>query len=128
MQSAYSPHQNGRPDPGEVCWAYGAYEDDPSRGKDRPVLIIGTDGDDWLALMLTSKDHDGNRAVKELPNGIAIDKYGHRWLDIGTGAWDREGRPSEVRLDRLLRIKHVRREGAALDQATFERVVALAKL
>jgi hypothetical protein len=45
-------------------------------------------------------------------------------MDIGTGAWDREGRPSEVRLDRLLVLDSVRREGAALDQATFARVIA----
>jgi hypothetical protein len=37
-------------------------------------------------------------------------------MDIGTGAWDSQRRPSEVRLNRLLRIEPagVRREGAAL--------------
>jgi hypothetical protein len=125
---AYAPVANGRPDPGEVCWAWVPYEDDPRQGKDRPVLIVGTEGDHWLGLMLTSKDHDGRRAVRELPNGVAVDHFGHQWVDIGTGAWDHEGRPSEVRLDRLLRITHVRREGAAVDPATFQRVVELAGL
>lgn len=124
---AYAPVANGRPDPGEVCWAWVEFEDDPTQGKDRPVLIIGTEGDHWLGLMLTSKDHDRG-AVRELPNGVAVDRFGHRWLDVGIGGWDREGRPSEVRLDRLLRISHVRREGAAIDRATFEKVVGLVRL
>jgi hypothetical protein len=50
-------------------------------------------------------------------------------MDVGTGGWDREGRPSEVRLDRLLVLETaaIRREGAALDQATFDAVVAEAR-
>ena len=52
-------------------------------------------------------------------------------LDVhaGTGGWDRERRPSEVRLDRLLELAPgaVRREGAALDRAVFERVVSEAR-
>src|ERR1700752_2148705 len=36
---AYAPEADGEPDPGEVVWAWVAYEDDPSRGKDRPVLL-----------------------------------------------------------------------------------------
>ncbi|BBH17938.1 hypothetical protein Back2_22250 [Nocardioides baekrokdamisoli] len=124
-QIGYAPVPDGRADPGEVCWAWVPFEDDPSRGKDRPVLIVGVEGDLWLALMLTSKDHD-REAVEELPNGVAVDHFGHRWLDIGAGAWDREGRPSEVRLDRLLRLSKVRREGAALDEAMFRRVAAAA--
>ena len=50
-------------------------------------------------------------------------------MDVGSGGWDREGRPSEVRLDRLLVLDPaaIRREGAALDQAIFEQVVAAAR-
>jgi hypothetical protein len=50
-------------------------------------------------------------------------------MDVGSGAWDGEGRPSEVRLDRLLRLPEsgVRREGAALDRALFDEVVAAAR-
>jgi hypothetical protein len=50
-------------------------------------------------------------------------------MDVGTGGWDRQRRPSEVRLDRLLELAPdaVRREGAALDRATFERVVSEAR-
>jgi hypothetical protein len=50
-------------------------------------------------------------------------------MDVGTGGWDREGRPSEVRLDRLLVLETaaIRREGAALDRATFDAVLAEAR-
>lgn len=46
------------------------------------------------------------------------------WLGIGSGARDREGRPSHVRLDRVLEVgEHdIRREGAVLGQAPFDRV------
>jgi hypothetical protein len=47
-------------------------------------------------------------------------------MDVGTGGWDHEGRPSEVRLDRLLVLEEsaLRREGAALDETVFDAVVA----
>src|ERR671937_230285 len=54
----YAPKPDGRPDPGEVVWTWVPYEDDASRGKDRPVLIIGRVGGDLAGLLLTSKDHD----------------------------------------------------------------------
>jgi hypothetical protein len=45
-------------------------------------------------------------------------------MDVGSGSWDSRGRPSEIRLDRILRLDpgSVRREGAALDRALFLRV------
>ena len=50
-------------------------------------------------------------------------------MDVGTGGWDRQRRPSEVRLDRVLRLRasEVRREGAALDRAIFDAVVEAAR-
>jgi hypothetical protein len=71
--------------------------------------------------MLTSKDHDRDAAEEA--------RAGRHWMDVGSGGWDRQGRPSEVRLDRLLRLdpSAVRREGAALDRGVFERVVEAAK-
>jgi len=116
----YAPRINGRADVGEVCWAWVAFEDDPWQGKDRPILIMGKRGRALLALMLTSK----NRAD---PGAVSTDRYGRTWLDIGSGEWDRERRPSEVRLDRLLVVRRVRREGAAVDRATYERVLAAAR-
>ncbi len=118
---AYSPRADGRPDPGEVVWAWVPYEEDSSRGKDRPILIIGRregDSGQLVGLMLTSKDHDRDAAQEA--------SHGRHWMDIGTGGWDSQRRPSEVRLDRLLEVDShaVRREGAALDRAIFDRVVA----
>ena len=39
----YAPDLDGRADPGEIVWTWVVYEDDPSRGKDRPVLVVGRD-------------------------------------------------------------------------------------
>jgi hypothetical protein len=79
---------------------------------------VGREGDRLLALALTSKDHDRDAAQEAAA--------GRRWMDVGAGGWDRERRPSEVRLDRLLRLDPaaVRREGAALDRSRFDAVVA----
>lgn len=119
----YRPEADGLPDPGEVCWAWVPYEEDPSQGKDRPVLVIaaGTaeDGEPLYAcLVMTSKDHDRD-AEQEAAAG-------RHWMDVGAGAWDRERRPSEVRLDRVvpLRESEVRREGAALDPEIYAAVLA----
>jgi hypothetical protein len=121
MDTSYEPNPDGQPDPGEVVWAWVAYEDDPSQGKDRPVLLVGRDGDDLLGLQLTSKDHDRDAEDEA--------RYGRHWMDVGRGDWDREHRDSEVRLDRLLRLPaaEVRREGAALDRQVFDAVVAAAR-
>jgi hypothetical protein len=120
MRTEYSPDADGDPDPGEVVWAWVPYEDDPSQGKDRPVLLVARDGTDVLGLQLTSKDHDRDAADEA--------RWGRYWMDIGTGAWDNEARESEVRLDKLLRLRiaDVRREGAALDPQLFDQVVAAA--
>ncbi len=117
----YSPELDGAPDPGEVVWAWVTYDDDPSQGKDRPVLLIGFDGETLLGLQLSSQDHDRDAADEA--------RYGRYWLDVGAGAWDSQRRPSEVRLDRLLRLdaKEVRREGAVLDQDMFESVIRAAR-
>ena len=93
------------------------FEEDNSVGKDRPVLLVGSDGDWLLALMLTSKDHD---------HDAAQDAAGREWVDIGSGGWDRSGRPSEVRVNRLIRVdpEAIRREGAVLARERFEEVAS----
>jgi len=121
LAATYAPRADGRPDPGEVVWGWVPFEDDPQRGKDRPVLLLARDGDRLVGLMLTSKDHDRDAAQEA--------RHGRYWMDVGTGGWDRERRPSEVRLDRLIELPldAVRREGAALDRAVFDRVVVEAR-
>ena len=90
------------------------YEEDYSQGKDRPVLLVGNAGRYLLGIMLTSKDHDRDGRQDE------------DYMDIGTGAWDRQLRPSEAKLDRVLQIDAagIRREGAILDAGTFDLVAA----
>ncbi|HUX71286.1 MAG TPA: type II toxin-antitoxin system PemK/MazF family toxin [Cellulomonadaceae bacterium] len=114
VRTSYAPRLDGEADPGEIVWTWVPFEEDPSRGKDRPVLVIGRDTTCLLALMLSSKDHTATTPGGQRP--------GQRWLDLGTGAWDPRRRPSEVRLDRVLRIdpRRVRREGAVLDRARFD--------
>lgn len=107
----YSPDLDGRADPGEVVWTWVVFEDDPSRGKDRPVLVVGRDSATLLGLMLSSQErHASDRD----------------WVGIGAGDWDYEGRASWVRLDRVLDVPEegIRREGAVLDKTTFEVVAA----
>lgn len=116
--TTYAPTPDGRPDPGEIVWTWVPFEEDHTQGKDRPVLLIARD-DPWLlAVMLTSKDHDRDAAQEA--------RAGRHWQDIGSGAWDAKGRPSEVRVDRILRVdpQAVRREGAVLARERFEAVAA----
>jgi hypothetical protein len=117
FEPEYAPRADGQPDPGEVVWAFVPYEEDHTRGKDRPVLVVGRDGELLLALMLSSKDHDLDAADEA--------RYGRHWMDVGTGGWDRRRRGSEVRLDRVLRLdpRSVRREGSGLDRSVFDEVV-----
>ena len=121
LDVSYGPRADGRPDPGEIVWAWVPYDEGDGRGKDRPVLVLGRRGEDLLGLSLSSQDHDRDAAEEA--------RHGRIWTDIGSGPWDARRRPSEVRLDRLLVLRPaaVRREGAALDRARFERVVAEAR-
>jgi hypothetical protein len=107
----YSPNLDGRADPGEVVWTWVTYEEDPTRGKDRPVLVIGRDHTTLLGLMMSSQEsHAADRS----------------WVSIGSGSWDDAGRASWVRLDRVLDVpeESIRREGAILERHIFDVVAA----
>lgn len=112
----YAAAPDGEPDPGEIVWAWVPYEEDHSRGKDRPVLLIGRDGPWLLGLGLTSKDHHRDEEQER--------RAGRLWADLGRGPWDARGRESDVRVNRILRIdpERIRREGAVLDATRFERI------
>lgn len=106
---AYAPDLDGHADPGEIVWTWVEFEENDGRGKDRPVLVVGRDGDRLLGLQLSSQhsrdDDEG-------------------WLGLGSGHWDPEGRPSWVRLDRVLDVPEqgIRREGAICPRPRFEAV------
>jgi hypothetical protein len=105
----YAPDLDGRADPGEVVWTWVTYEEDPTRGKDRPVLVVGRDHATLLGLMLSSQERHATDGS---------------WVSIGSGSWDGEGRASWVRLDRVLDVPEqgIRREGAILERTIFDRV------
>jgi len=107
----YSPDLDGMADPGEIVWTWVPYEEDPSRGKDRPLLVVGRRGRSLLGMMVSSKGRRGD----------------DDWLEIGTGPWDRQGRVSYLRLDRIYEFDEddIRREGAVLDPQRFVRVAAV---
>lgn len=105
----YAPDLDGDADPGEIVWTWVAFEENDGRGKDRPVLVVGREGQRLLGLQLSSQSkHDDD-------NG---------WLGLGSGPWDSEGRPSWVRLDRVLDVpeKGIRREGAICPKPKFDMV------
>ena len=103
----YTPHLDGDPDPGEVVWTWVPFEEDPTLGKDRPVVIIGRHGADLSGVALTSKQRARDH------------------VEVGTGPWDASGRPSYAKVDRLLDIDpaEVRREGAVLGRRRFDAVI-----
>ena len=115
--ASYQPIMDGDADPGEVVWTWVPYQEDASVGKDRPAVVIGAEGEGVYLLQLTSKDHSRDAAEE-----AAAGRY---WFDIGSGAWDPKGRPSEVRLDRALWVKatDVRREGSILPEVTWRRII-----
>jgi hypothetical protein len=109
VRMSYSPQPDGAPDPGEVVWTWVPFEENDGRGKDRPVLVVAVESaGTYLAVQLTSKDHDGEGD----------------FVSIGAGRWDGEHRPSWVNLDRVIRVHEggMRREASALPHEAFERV------
>src|SRR5271170_5865595 len=109
VRTSYSPRTDGAPDPGEIVWTWVPFEENDGRGKGRPVLVVAAESaGTYLAVQLTSKDHDGEGD----------------FVSIGAGGWDGERRPSWVKLDRVIRVHEggMRREAAALPREPFERV------
>ena len=109
VRTSYSPRSDGAPDPGEVVWTWVPFEEGDGRGKDRPVLVVAAESaGTYLAVQLTSKDHDGEGD----------------FVPVGAGGWDGEHRPSWVNLDRVFRVHEggMRREAAALPRAPFDEV------
>lgn len=68
----YAPDLDGDADPGEVVWAWVPFEEDPTQGKDRPVLVIGYRDQLLVAVQLTSKSHDGRTDADD-------------WIEVGRG-------------------------------------------
>lgn len=112
----YAPKHDLEPDPGEVVWAWVPFEDDPIRGKDRPLAVVGRALDkpsDLVCFQLSSKPR----------------RAGSGWLAIGSGDWDSKHRPTWVKVARPLAVRSegVRREGGELTREQFEAVIDAAR-
>jgi len=105
----YSPNHDDDPDPGEVVWTWVPYEEDPTQGKDRPVVVIGRRGSILVGVPLTSKPDEREAQV-----------------NVGIGEWDSQHRVSYARVWRMLDVDpdSMRREGSTLDRRRFDEVVA----
>jgi hypothetical protein len=110
---SYRPERDGDPDPGEVVWCWVPFADEPSRGKDRPVIVMGhiEQVTDLLVVQLSSQERRRDDAD---------------WLAVGTGGWDSQRRESFADVDRPLAVAvgAVRREGGVLPRERFDDVAA----
>ncbi len=84
----YAPDLDGRADPGEIVWTWVAYEQDPTRGKDRPVLVVGRDRSVLLGLLVSSQERHaatgtGWESVLALGTTRA-EKAGYGWTGCST--------------------------------------------
>src|SRR5262245_29211229 len=105
---SYAPRADGDPDPGEVIWGWVPYEDDPTRGKDRPMVVIGRCEGRLVGVPLTSRQRRRDMQVS-----------------IGAGTWDGRRRESYARIDHPIEMATgtYRREGAVLQRDRFDAVV-----
>ncbi len=108
VQIEYSPKIDGDPDPGDVVWVWVPFEEDPTQGKDRPLVVIGRRGSKLVGVPLTTKQNTDEAQV-----------------EVGTGDWDPKHRVSFARIWRMMDIDEsaMRREGAILDTKRFELIV-----
>ena len=106
----YSPQLDGDPDPGEIVWTWVPFQEDPTQGKDRPVVVIGRHGEHLAGIPLTTRPDDREAQYK-----------------LGTGGWDPKRRTSYARIWRLVDIPPdaMRREGAVLDAERFDALVRM---
>ncbi len=104
----YSPRLDGDPDPGEIVWTWVPFEEDPTQGKDRPVVVIGRRGDKLVGVPLTTKRDDREPQVQ-----------------VGVGDWDPQRRVSYARIWRMFDVdpSRMRREGAIIERPRFADVV-----
>ena len=57
-----------------MVWTWISYEEDPTQGKDRPVVVLARTGSDVVVAQLTSKNHDIDREAGS-PLGTLLAGY-----------------------------------------------------
>ena len=115
---------DGQVDPGEVVWFWVPNHDaDPNdetttttddttpKFTERALVVIGRTGDHVLGLITS-------------PNPEHADD--EKWLDIGSGPWDEQGRRSWLRLDKVIKVAEtaIRRQGAVIPLGRFNRIAS----
>lgn len=82
------------------------FDGNPTRGKDRPVLVIRREDERTVQALLLASRLRRSR--------------GRNWLKLSRGVWDGQGRRSFVRLDRVLELDEtsLRREGRHCHQVS----------
>ena len=107
----YAPDMDGQTDPGEVVWAPVLLEGDAEKSRERAVVVVGRHKQILLGALISTHDRHADSP---------------HWLFIGSGAWDPEGRPSWVRLDKILEVPEsgIRRSGAIMPRRRFDRIAA----
>ncbi|MDK8768165.1 type II toxin-antitoxin system PemK/MazF family toxin [Corynebacterium freneyi] len=107
----YAPDMDGQTDPGEVVWAPVMLEGDAEKSRERAVVVVGRHKQILLGALISTHDRHADSP---------------HWLFIGSGAWDPEGRPSWVRLDKILEVPEsgIRRSGAIMPRRRFDRIAA----
>ena len=107
----YAPDMDGQTDPGEVVWAPVLLEGDAEKPRERAVVVVGRHKQTLLGALISTHERHADSPT---------------WLFIGSGAWDPEGRPSWVRLDKIIEVPEVgiRRSGAMMPRRRFDRIAA----
>ncbi|MDO4631067.1 MAG: growth inhibitor PemK [Corynebacterium sp.] len=114
----YAPNMDGQVDPGEVVWFWipsedSAHTDDESTLKftERALVVVGRTGDHVLGLITSPNPEHA---------------HDEKWLDIGAGPWDDEGRQSWLRLDKVIKVAEstIRRQGAFIPPRRFNRIAS----
>jgi len=102
----------GKLRPGAVVWTwidYGSVDEYGDSGKDRPVMVVSSNGPNLQVLPFTSKDHT----------------YRDDVISLGRGSWDVQRRHSYVKLSTLIpvELKKIRRIAGQVDRRRFEMVI-----
>lgn len=108
----YAPDLDGQADPGEIVWFLAPVDATAKRYAERAMLVVGRTRHRGVLGLLISPNpehaHDDN------------------WIEVGAGQWDSLGRPSWIRLDRVIEVPDhaLRRAGALFPRPRFERIAS----
>lgn len=102
----------GKLRPGAVVWTwidYDSVDEYGDSGKDRPVMIVSSNGSNLQVLPFTTKDHT----------------YRDDVISLGRGSWDVQRRHTYVKVSTLLSVesKKIRRIAGQVDRRRFEMVI-----